>query len=102
MKSTSSSKEKYTNNTSYSCMEPRGSENDNLLNGDFSLKYFVMKIILGIVGGILLWSYSPSLEVIKSGKAIESLKIWPLFVCVLLLIAGGFGIYDFIKLIKEK
>lgn len=58
------------------------------------------KIVLGIIGGFGLWNTSSSLEAFNSEEIIEPLRIWPIVIYVIFLIAGIFGIYDLIKKLK--
>ncbi|MBI9012907.1 MAG: hypothetical protein JEZ08_11800 [Clostridiales bacterium] len=83
--------------TRHNCMQHKGFRKDHLSNDDFSIKSFVILMILGIIGGIGIWYLNTSFGFSESGTTIEAIQILPLLICVILLIAGIFGIYDLIK-----
>lgn len=88
---------KLNNISAHSCMAQRQNRDERLSGGNFSLKSFVIEIIIGVIGGIGVWYFNTPLEAAGSGAGMEFSKIWPLLICVILLIIGIDGIFDLIK-----
>jgi len=81
-------------NAPYTCMQQRGTASHGVINGEFSLKSFVIKLVLGVIGGFGMWYLTISSEVGDSGMVIEPSKYLPIALCIILLIIGFYGLFE--------
>ena len=83
--------------TGYSCMQQRGYSNGFLSGGVFTIKGFLIQILIGIVGGIGVWYFTPAIDAIRIGDSIEPLKIIAFLISIFFVMGGLFGLYDLIR-----
>jgi len=86
------------NSSQYPCMQPRGVKPVHGFTGRSSLIAFIVKIILGIVGGFGLFYVNGSYD-LKESMAIKPFEVIVLIVSVILCYVA---IASIIRFVKEK
>jgi len=80
----------------HSYKQPEGYSHGFIPVDHFSFKIFFINILIGFIGIIGIWYFTPAFEAISAGDSLEPLKIAAFLLSVVLVMATLFGIYDWL------